>query len=58
MDEKEPSNILTLDIGRERRKDRPPPLSDEEILRLRALLDNADRITAACPVARRAVEGD
>lgn len=50
------SNVLSLDLSRERRRDRPPPLSDDEIVRLRALLVQTECIAAACPVARRAIE--
>lgn len=56
MEDNDAGNVIAWDSTRERRKDRPPPLSDDEIVRLRALLENIDRITSACPVARRAVE--
>lgn len=36
-------------------KDRPAPLSDAEILRLRALLENFDKVAACCPIAKRAM---
>lgn len=35
---------------------RPPPLSSDEILQLRALLKKASIILSACPVARRALQ--
>lgn len=36
-------------------KERPAPLSDAEIVRLRALLEAADKIAACCPIAQRAL---
>ena len=49
-------NITTLDTARERRTDRPPPLSDAELIQLRKLLGDSAAIVHRCPVARRALE--
>jgi len=33
-----------------------PPLSPDELRRIRALLDHADKIAHGCPMARRILE--
>jgi hypothetical protein len=49
-------NIITLEAGRGRRIDRPPPLSDAELIQLRALLRDVRTIVHRCPVARMALD--
>lgn len=49
-------NIITLEAARERRADRPPPLSDAELIQLRKLLGDSAAIVHRCPVARMALE--
>lgn len=57
QDERDEDNPVVVDFVSYARaaKDRPPPLTDEEILRLRALLENFDKVAACCPIARRAM---
>lgn len=40
-----------------REPSRPRPLTDGEIVRLRAMLDGWDQVTTQCPVARSIVSG-
>ena len=49
-------NITQFDATRERRADRPPPLSDVELIQLRKMLTDFHAIQACCPIARRSLE--
>jgi len=49
-------NITSFDAARERRMDRPPPLSDAELIQLRQLLTDFHAIQSSCPIARRTLE--
>lgn len=49
-------NITPFNTVRERRADRPLPLSDAELIQLRQLLGDMSVIKASCPIARRALE--
>ncbi|WP_155950926.1 hypothetical protein [Rhodanobacter sp. OR87] len=49
-------NITQIDAARERRADRPPPLSDAELIQLRRMLSEFSTIRVCCPIAKRAVE--
>ena len=40
-----------------RKPRRPPPLTDQEIQRMRSMLEQWDQVTHACPIARRALIG-
>lgn len=40
------------------RTPRPDPLTDDEVRRLRAMLDEFDTIKQSCPMARRLLEGE
>lgn len=56
----EPGNegeVVVVDFASYARapKDRPAPLTDAEVLRLRALLENFDKVAACCPIAQRAM---
>lgn len=49
-------NITQFDAARERRADRPPPLSDAELIQLRKMLTDFSAIQVCCPIARRSLE--
>ena len=50
------NNVFELRVI-EGRGDRPAPLTDKEILRLRAMLEHFDNIVEQCPIAKRATPG-
>lgn len=46
-------NVTPLDFARAARSDRPPPLSDAELLQIRQMLAEHAQIMQTCPIARR-----
>lgn len=55
--EREPAGVVVPLLLAARKPRRPPPLTDQEIERMRSMLEQWDQVTQACPIARRALIG-
>lgn len=55
--EPELGGVVTPFAALGRKPRRPPPLTDLEIEKMRAIMQQWDQVTQACPIARRTLYG-